>query len=621
MIQELTDAYRSGWSLPFRGEIYDYATNLDLQNGYAIKGQFEVNRSKYLKAPFEAIRNPRRRIVVIRKGVQTGGSLIADLTVPYFIEHAPGDLLWLFQDDDFAVRYIRERWIWILKKTPSLKPWIEAAGKFGIQKDGFYFPHMSIMAGGLNEGNVQSLSKQYVIVDECWLAKSNGLIRQAKARATAYPYTCKIILISQAGIEGEDFDLEFQSSDMALYSWCCPSCKKHQVFEFNIKREDGTWAGMKWDTNDHTRPNGKWNYPRVSKTARLECFHCGHNVDDTPANRRYLDDTHKYTVTNPEADESVAGFWWPGVANPDISFGSVVTKYLKAKEQDEKHGYRLPLMEFYMKDLALSWREDIGSEIAQTVGEDYDPKSEWKDEWRRCLLIDCQQSLSHFWYSAHAVAKNGETRQLARGVTVSFEELAKIQKELNIPDQWVFLDAGHEQEKLVAECARHKHKGRIGKWEGWLCWALLKGSGLNSFGHKADGEKNIRHLISDPLVFKVEAPEGKVEVLLYNLASLHCKDMARRYRDGDKAPKCSFLPETQSAADDTSWSAQLHSEMRIKKPTKALGGYPQYIWVPKRHMIPNHAWDLLQNLMAVLLLWRVGQFELPQQEEEEREAA
>ena len=29
---------------------------------------------------------------------------------------------------------------------------------------------------------------------------------------------------------------------------------------------------MKWETNDTTRPDGRWNYPVDAKTARLECI-------------------------------------------------------------------------------------------------------------------------------------------------------------------------------------------------------------------------------------------------------------------------------------------------------------------------------------------------------------
>src|SRR5207253_11176787 len=123
--------------------------------------------------------------------------------------------------------------------------------------------------------------------------------------ATAFPYTSKILLISQAGIERDDFDLEWRSSSMHEWHWSCPACEKYQPFEWSTKREDGSWAGMKWLTNEITRPNGRWDFPKVAKTARLECLHCHHQLEDTPAIRRRLADTGEYRSTNPKADPTI----------------------------------------------------------------------------------------------------------------------------------------------------------------------------------------------------------------------------------------------------------------------------------------------------------------------------
>ena len=61
----LADSIAAGWEPPFRGEIYDFARTIDLQNGYAIKGPFEIEKTKYLIEPLQALRNPRIRTVII----------------------------------------------------------------------------------------------------------------------------------------------------------------------------------------------------------------------------------------------------------------------------------------------------------------------------------------------------------------------------------------------------------------------------------------------------------------------------------------------------------------------------------------------------------------------------
>jgi hypothetical protein len=601
---EILDAFRSGWSLPFRGEIYEYGANLDLQNGYAKKGFFNVNLSKYLIEPFRALRDPKIRQVVILKAVQTGGSLLADIWLPFIIEHAPGDALWLMQDDDFCVKFLAERFMPLLRNAPTLQPWIEAAGRFGIKKDQLLFPHMSVTMGGLNSGNVQSLSKQYVIIDECWQAGNDGMIRQAKARTTAFPYTKKILLISQAGVEGDDLDLEWKQSDMREWNWQCPSCLKYQEFAMSLKREDGTYAGMKWDTNETTRPNGRWNYPAAGKTARLECFHCGHNVEDTPANRRRIDDTHRYGATNTGADDTIAGFHWPAIANVDISFASIVVEYLQAKEQADEQGYTLPLQEFTQKKLARPWRLGGQDEWSPIETESYDVNADWPDEKYRFLIADCQKDLKKFYVGVYACSLAGEDRELARETALSFDDVRAIQERWKVKDQRVFLDVGYQMTRVLRECVQRGHKGAmvIGgrKRVLWLCWTGLKGSGQETFSHINPKTKAQEYRIYSPRK-EYDVCEGTNMRLprapYYEWSNLHCKDLARARRDGDAGlPKFLTLPDTLPASDSWSFNAQMRSEHRL---VEIKNGRKRAIWLPIKETLPNHEWDKVAMLQAV----------------------
>lgn len=246
-IRDLTQSYRNGFRPPFLGEIYEYARKINLQDGYARTGLFDVQTSRYLIGPFQALKNPRIRMEVDLKAVQTGGSLVSDLTTPYRIEHDPGPSLLLMQDDDFAKKYCDTR----------LMPLIEAIGEIGEKimgidrhsktKTEILLPGMPFIVGGLNEGNVQSLSWRYVTVDEGWRAKSNGLIRQAKARTTAFPHTSKFHLISQAGVEGDDLDIEWNLTNMEEWSWRCRNCGRLNIWEWSARRDDNSYCGMLWE--------------------------------------------------------------------------------------------------------------------------------------------------------------------------------------------------------------------------------------------------------------------------------------------------------------------------------------------------------------------------------------
>jgi hypothetical protein len=602
VLPDLLDAYRRGWALPFRGEIYEYAADLDLQNGYAIKGHFDVSRSKYLIAPFRSVRHPRIRQVVILKAVQLGGSLVADLYVPFTIEHDPGDTLWLFQDDDFAAQYMKERFLPLLRRTKSLAHYVSARN--AVQQRTLLLPHMAVMMGGLNEGNCQGLSKRKVIVDEGWLAKSNGLIRQARERTAAYPHTSKFLLISQAGMEDEDLDLAWKETNMAEWQWQCPSCLKYQTFEMSVKREDGSWAGMRWETNDFTRPNGRWNYPAVGKTARLECYHCGHQVDDTPSNRRRLDDTHRYEPTNTRADEAIAGYRIPFVANVDRSFSAGVVKYLQAKEQQEEHGYLLPLIEFYQKHLARAWNLNTAADFRRVAYEPYDVRSDWSEERFRCMTIDCQKDFKEFWYVVRAWSESGESRQLARGRCESWEGLVEVQNTWRVPDRWVFVDSGYESTRVAEECVKHGAEGQINGRRFWLCWHALKGARQESFQHVDPKTKARDRRIYSPLDYlnpSIGKRFSRFKCPFYSWGNLPVKDILRRHRDG-LARKFLSLPDDAPATDIWSYTAQMNSEIRVKERDEE--GRMISIWKPigKR---PNHYWDCEAMSIVVACIFGV----------------
>jgi len=361
---------------------------------------------------------------------------------------------------------------------------------------------------------------------------------------------------------------------------------------------------MRWETNETTRPNGRWNYPAVGRTARLECFHCGHQVDDTPSNRRRLDDTHRYEASNPSADETIVGYRIPFVANVDRSFAKAVTKYLQAKDEQEQHGNILPLIEFYQKHLARAWNLNTAADFHRLAYEPYDVRSDWPEERFRAMTVDCQKDFQEFWYVIRAWSESGDSRQLARGRAESWEELVKIQESFQVPNRWVFIDCGYEATKVAEECVRHGDERMVGPKRMWLCWTALKGAGQDSFGHtdKKTGAKD-RRIYSElgHLNPNVGKKRGAYLCPFYAWSNLHAKDILRRHRDG-QARKFLSLPDAAPATDLFSYTAQMNSEIRVKE--RAESGKLVSIWKPigKR---PNHYWDCEAMQVVVACIFGV----------------
>lgn len=609
----VAEQFRGSLVPPFRGQIYDYAWGLDLQAGYAVKGRFDIASARHLQEPLEAIRNPAVRLVSILGAVQTLKSLIADIVVPYWIEHDPGDILWLFEDDPKAKLYAETRAMPLIRSVPQIARMMEDIDRHEKTKTKIKFSHCNLVMAGLNEGNVQSISYRYVIIDEAWMARANGLIRQAIYRTTQYPDTKKVIVIGQGGFVDEDADALHRETDMRELHWACPKCGVQQAFELSRLRDEtfpiqslrGTYAGLSWETNDGSKRDGRWDYEAVGKMAHIRCYHCDHRIDDTAANRRALCDSYQFKRTNPSAPAWAVGFHWPAEASIRIPFADQVVKYLRAKVAKDELSYNLPMQEFYQKDRGLHWSDDLATEYRHIVMEEYDAKSAWSEEIHRPMIVDCQRDLEKFWYSVFAVSMKGESRELARGGASSFDELAAIQKEWKVRDQQVFLDCGYEMTRVLRECVQRGHVGtiRVGKElkRIWLCWTGLKGSGFEMFAHRhpKTGNKEWR-IYSERKFYNVDVGTSRhgARAPWYEWSNLACKDLLRARRDQESGvPKFLTLPDTLPTTDQWSHFAQMRSERRKEE---FANGKKRSVWEPVKETRPNHFWDIGAMLMAFM---------------------
>jgi hypothetical protein len=631
-IECLAEAIAGAWNAPFRGGIEEYAGKLDLQSGYAVKGRLDMNTVRHLIEPLQALRSPDVQLESVTKAVQTTGSLIADIWVPYLIEHAPGDCLWLLEDDPKA-RLYADRAISLIRSVPEIAAMLEDVDRHDKTKTELKFPQMKVVIAGLNSGNVQSLSWRYVIIDEKWLHAWDGLIRQAMDRTKQYPDTKKILLIGQGGDEDDDPDQIHKGTDQRELHYSCPLCGAYQPFEvsrarpenFPIEKLRGTYAGLSWDTNERTRPNGRWNFEEVHKTAHHRCYYCDGRIEDRPEVRRALNDSYAYWPAGTAEEVKLAagkvykeqgilparvpfprqvGFHWPGEASMRLPFGDQVVKYLKAKVAAEELAYRLPLQEFYQKDRALAWSESIEVEYKAVVREEYDVKSAWADEAYRFEIVDCQRDLQKFHAGVFAVSLAGESRELYRGTVGSFDDLAEIQKEWKVRDQHVFLDCGYEMTRVLRECVKRGHKGRMKGRKGlfWFCWTGMKGSGRELFLHKRVVNGTVLSewkIFSETKYYDTNVGTGgrAPRSPWFEFSNLHCKDLLRARRDGDaNAPKFLFLADTLPASDRNSHFCQMRSERRFEEWTPRG---KQAIWKLVDKTRPNHEWDKCQMLIGV----------------------
>jgi hypothetical protein len=552
------NAWQDGWARPERLSLTDWAqAYVSLPANASIPGPFSAANSRYMLEIFEAIQNPRVRQVIICASVQTGKSLIAQLALAYWICNAPGDILYLLQNEAMAAKVCETRLNPLLFSIEPLRALLPD-NRHERKKTHILFPNStSLMVDSAKESSLQTRSIRYAVGDECYLYKP-GHVQQLINRTVAFPNTSKVILVSVASEEGEDFDVKWHEGHQAEWAWTCPKCGHAQPYYLSKPREDGTYAGLNWVTDETTRPNGRYNFPALAKTLKLSCFKCRHEITDTPENRKGLNDSGVYLVNNPGADPAIKSFRWNAFAAAYNSFEEIAKRFLQAK-QEQQHGNLIALADFTKLWLAQSWNSYLPTDVHKaTVGE-YDPGAKWDEEAYRFMTVDVQTDC--FWFVVRSWARNGDSRLIAYGKVHTWQEVRDTQLKHGVKDQFVGVDVMHDTFKVYAECSKHGHWGAVKGKQIWFSWRGFQGSDEKDFTHLNQKTlKHEKHLYSEGRW----GNPGQGQYVAIQLAPVYrwsnwaVKEILQRHLEG-KAAKF-LVPK-----DDEEYNSQLNAE--VKKPT------------------------------------------------------
>lgn len=95
---------------PDRSPIYEWARkHIVLPESYATPGPFNARITPWLIPIFDALQNPLVRRVHFRKAVQIGGTLVADIWIPWIIANDAGPISWTMQTEEMTERHAKSR--------------------------------------------------------------------------------------------------------------------------------------------------------------------------------------------------------------------------------------------------------------------------------------------------------------------------------------------------------------------------------------------------------------------------------------------------------------------------------------------------------------------------------
>lgn len=464
-----------GWQKPDRRPIYEWAhDHLVLPPSYAIQGRFDCSISRPLMPVFDAIQNPSVRRVRFRKPPRYGGSMIADISIPWIICNDPGPILWNWQSDDDAKAHMKQK-AWPLWKSCAPFKALLPADRHDKTTTEIYFGPFFLISQGANLNNLQGVGARWVFNDELWLPVWQDLYQHAVYRTRDYERAGKdkIVDVSQCGNVGDVEDRNWKTGSRSQWGYRGNDGKLHPLL-FGGKREDGSRWGLVWA--DDARKDGRWNKARAVETARYVAKDTGQVWIDDPKTIAEWNRDGGYIQTNEHASPANLSFSVNALLNR--TFASLVEEKIDAMELASR-GDMSAMRDFKQKAETEPWEEvhltvEISTKTTGFKYADYADGQPWEREAFRTMQMDRQHGIGkdvpHRWVEVRAFAANGDSRQLWFGRLETKEACRDLQLKLRVPDRCVWQDGRFERNEVFKECAEY----------GWMA---VFGSDQNTWTH------------------------------------------------------------------------------------------------------------------------------------------
>lgn len=610
--------------------------NVTLDKTSPISGAYRVENSPYAVEWFEAWQDSTVRMITTIGPNQGGRTKAMEVAALWSFVHRPGPTQYNGKDNKKAAKQAETRFWPMMRNCPPVAAKLPADTRIKNPRDFVMTDGMPFVIQGANEGNLQEVSVMTQFNDECFQWDTGMLETAWKRCEISYAWNHKIWNGSTGGTDGDDISEAFKDADMREWSFQCLNrkCKHGQPFKWGGPNERG---GVKWDSNEKTRPGGVWDFEALRETVRYECEKCGHRHADRLGVRRLMNDSGFYKPTKEnqlgKPIKKNGRIFYPfrkkvsfrynalAINWPGVSWAQFVEQYLKAVFQARHYANYHPLRIFWQRIMGEFWDESKFVHVFNAnVVSDYDYRDKetgvpvymaekWEGECKRFMAVDKQEV--GYYYVIRAVRSNGESRLIDRGELDSYDHIENKAEEFGIPKVCVVIDCGYETREVYAAAIK----------KGWTC---LRGDDRTEWIHFLENPKTKQKVkVSRPYSPATQGDPGfkfedrkklqskfpgvvlpgshmpRYARVLY-FSNLEIKDILAAFKQGRAAIYWGLPGDVGKE-----YRKQINSEVRYKK-TKQKGGV-EYWWSNcgpdgKQRKKPNHYWDCEVMLMVCFIV-------------------
>jgi hypothetical protein len=521
--------------------------------------------------------------------VRGGGTLIADIWMPWTRENDPGPFMFLLQTEPIADDHFAKVLLPTMKSVASVREMMAALTRFNVTGRKIEFADGNqLHVNGPSIGNLQTNAFRYLVEDECWLYPDKMGDAEGRVGDFVKLETSKILRVSQGGckdgltLDDCAWNRAYRRGENNEWSVACLHCGQYFQPKFTGQREDASFYGITWD--HHKKPSGDWDLAACCATVRFECPHCRKPMLDGAKTKGEWNRTGRYEVVG-ETNRRRKSYHWEAVI--DYPWDELVELWLDA-DNAAKRGDMRPKLQFMQKRRAAMCDETMllrsGISFKRQV---YDFQTEWADERARYMTCDRQEE-DLFWVTVRAWG-DGKTRKLWFGKVYGEAGVKQKQTEFKVVSNHVGVDSGYlpkGDRGVYLMCARN----------GWIAF---KGDPQYEFPHVLKGKAGNR------IVRRSYAP------LAYGDPESGTKGEGRRYAPLVRFSKHQMNEKVQQLIDAGLWeepasddemereySAQMSSRVKVTDYDKRTG-QPRIFWKESKN---DHARDCanMQCCFAVI---------------------
>jgi phage terminase large subunit GpA-like protein len=569
-IHELCAKCFKAASPPARLSPSDWASGrVVIQDGLTPK--YQIENAPWQREPLDILADAEAKEIVFLAPIGTGKTTFMEAGLQYIIAEDPGPTLLVGQTDDDLKDWAETRMDYAIRNTPDTAALLPE-DRHKKRKMQILFPHMSLFLTGANLSGLQSKSMRRVFNDEAWQYRP-GMLNESRGRLHDR-WNRQFFILSQAGYKNDELDKAWEHTDKREFCFTCPDCGTVQPWrQCNV-------VGYEDETQD--------NLARA-KAAYIKCDNadCTYAIRDNPQQRRTLAESARYVATSQGLPGHV-GFHYNVLCNWRKPLWEIVLLWLEAKAAI-KVGNLDPLRQFIQKRLAEPWEEDLTDNRKQLVGDGYNLKEYAEGqpvdgETFRFMAVDKQRD--HFWVVIRAWRADGSSRLIWFGRLETFDQLAELQRKMNVKPRLVFVDAGYDTDIVYHSCASQD-------------WTALRGSPQKSFAYK----KHNGDIIQRPFTRFQDAQTTSGKICRYAYwSSDRIKDIVHAHRTGQAASW--EIPDDAPLEFIKQIDAEVKKEMKNAKTSQI-----EFRWVRIRR--DNHAFDCeAMQIVAALMLRVIPGFDI-----------